>query len=88
PIMARVTASTLFQSQLTNELKLGFLGQALAIVQGKIFLEQTVRLLGEAKDLAEYSAREVTFDASRGWTGNLEAAFNISGDLFGAVNKF
>ncbi|MBL2055726.1 hypothetical protein ELJ02_33095, partial [Klebsiella pneumoniae] len=66
PIMARVTASTLLQSQLTNELKLGFLGQALAIVQGKIFLEQTVRLLGEAKDLAEYSAREVTFDASRG----------------------
>ncbi|EPF2489676.1 hypothetical protein ACSP9A_002206 [Acinetobacter baumannii] len=88
PIMARVTASTLLQSQLTNELKLGFLGQALAIVQGKIFLEQTVRLLGEAKDLAEYSAREVTFDASRGVTGKLAAAFNTSGDLFAEVNKF
>ena len=59
----------------------------LSIVQGKIFLEQTVRLLGEAKDLAEYSAREVTFDASRGVTGKLAAAFNTSGDLFAEVNN-
>ncbi|MDT1883340.1 hypothetical protein FPK44_21875, partial [Acinetobacter baumannii] len=50
PIMAQVTAATLLQTQLNNELKLGFLGQALAIIQGKVFLEQTVRLLGEAKD--------------------------------------
>ncbi|MBE2171028.1 hypothetical protein IIQ44_03805 [Acinetobacter oleivorans] len=88
PIMAQVTLSTLLQSQVNNELKLGFLGQALAIVQGKIFLEQTVRLLGEAKDLAEYSKREVTFDASRGVTGKLAAAFNTTADLFGEVNKF
>lgn len=88
PIMAQVTAATLLQTQLNNELKLGFLGQALAIIQGKVFLEQTVRLLGEAKDLAEYSGHEITFDASRGVTGKLAAAFNTTGDLFGEVMKF
>ncbi|WP_372557368.1 hypothetical protein [Acinetobacter pittii] len=82
PIMARVTASTLLQSQLTNELKLGFLGQALAIVQGKIFLEQTVRLLGEAKDLAEYSAR-LTVDRAVSHYQELYALGTLSAAHFG-----
>lgn len=88
PIVTQIRASHLLVNQLTNELNLGFVGTALSIMQGKIFLEQTVRLLGEGKERALYNGREFTFDASRGVTGNLAAAYNTSGDLFGEFMKY
>ena len=88
PIVTQIRASHLLVNQLTNELNLGFVGTALSIMQGKIFIEQTVRLLGEGKERALYNEREYTFDASRGVTGNLAAAYNTSGDLFGEFMKY
>lgn len=88
PIVTQIRASSLVVNQLTNELNLGFVGTALSLMQGKIFLEQTVRLLGEGKERALYNGREFTFDASRGVTGNLAAAYNTSGDLFGELMKY
>lgn len=88
PIVTQIRASKLLVNQVTNELNVGFVGTALALMQGKIYLEQTVRLLGEGKERAQYNGREFTFDASRGVTGNLAAVYNTSGDLFGELMKY
>lgn len=88
PIVTQIRASKLLMNQVTNELNLGFVGTATALMQGKIYLEQTVRLLGEGKERAVYNEREFTFDASRGVTGNLASAYNTSGDLFGELMKY
>lgn len=88
PIVTQIRASKLLVNQVTNELKVGFVGTAVALMQGKIYLEQTVRLLGEGKERALYNEREYTFDASRGVTGNLAAAYNTTGDLFGELMKY
>lgn len=88
PIMTQIRASKLLVNQISSELKVGFVGTALGLMQGKIYLEQTIRLLGEGKDRAIYNEREFTFDASRGVTGNLAAAYNTSGDLFGEFMKY
>lgn len=88
PIVTQICASKLLVNQITNELNIGFVGTALSLMQGKIYLEQTVRLLGEGKERAQYNDREFTFDASRGVAGNLAAAYNSSGDLFGELMKY
>ncbi|MGA4742458.1 hypothetical protein ACPC5Q_03715 [Acinetobacter junii] len=88
PIVAQIRASKLLMNQITNELNVGFVGTALSLMQGKIYLEQTVRLLGEGKERAQYNEREYIFDASRGVTGNLAAVYNTSGDLFGELMKY
>lgn len=88
PIVTQIRASKLLVNQVTNELNVGFVGTAVALMQGKIYLEQTVRLLGEGKERALYNEREYTFDASRGVTGNLAAAYNTTGDLFGELMKY
>lgn len=88
PVVTQIRASKLLVNQISNELNVGFVGTALGLMQGKIYLEQTVRLLGEGKERAVYNGREFTFDASRGVTGNLAAAYNTSGDLFGEFMKY
>lgn len=88
PIVTQIRASKLLVNQITNELNVGFVGTALSLMQGKIYLEQTVRLLAEGKERAQYNQREFTFDASRGVTGNLAAAYNTTGDLFGELMKY
>ncbi|NNP70391.1 hypothetical protein [Acinetobacter sp. Ac_5812] len=88
PIVTQIRGSKLLVNQLTNELNVGFVGTALSLMQGKIYLEQTVRLLSEGKERAIYNEREFTFDASRGVTGNLAAAYNTTGDLFGEFMKY
>lgn len=76
-------------NQMASELGLGFVGNCIALMQGKYFLEQNTRLLREAKSRAKLSAGwTLTFDASRGVAGNLSATFNTSGDLMGEVMKF
>ena len=86
PVNMRINASYNLQSQLSNELGLGFVGAALTIMQQKFYLEQTVRLLKEAKERAEQNGRGY-FDASRGVTGNLTFAANSTGDLIGEALK-
>jgi hypothetical protein len=88
PIVTQIRASKLLVNQISSELNVGFVGTALGLMQGKIYLEQTIRLLGEGKDRALYNGREFTFDAARGVTGNLAAAYNTSGDLFGEFLKY
>lgn len=87
-VAMQITASELMQAQVSNELNIGFVGMALSIMQGKLYLEQTRRLLEEGKDTALMNERTVTFDASRGVTGNLAAAYNSTNDLFGEVIKY
>jgi phenylpyruvate tautomerase PptA (4-oxalocrotonate tautomerase family) len=58
PIVTQIRASKLLVNQITNELNIGFVGTALSLMQGKIYLEQTVRLLGEGKERAQYNDRE------------------------------
>lgn len=88
PVMMQITASELMQAQVSNELNIGFVGIALSIMQGKLYLEQTRRLLEEGKDTALDNGREATFDASRGASGNMAAAYNSTSDLFGEVMKY
>lgn len=88
PIHARIEISANTQNQLANELGLGFVGAALATIQGKIYLEQNVRLLKEAKERAIFAGRTYTFDVSRSVAGNLTQAVNTTGDLIGEIMKF
>ncbi|ENV14248.1 hypothetical protein F965_00491 [Acinetobacter schindleri NIPH 900] len=88
PFVNQITVSFNVQNQIANELGFGFIGSALASMQGKVFLEQNIRLLSEGKERAVYNGRNQTFDVSRGATGNLTAAYNTTGDLIGEVFKF
>lgn len=76
------------QNQLANELGFGFLATALASIQGKMFLEQNIRLLGDCKDRAVYNRRQSTFDITRGVAGGLTAAYNTTTDMMGELFKF
>ncbi|MFV0408827.1 MAG: hypothetical protein ACK5LJ_03740 [Paracoccus sp. (in: a-proteobacteria)] len=87
PMHNMITISYDSQNQLAQELGLGFTGVALAQMQGKVYLEQNVRLLGELYDRAIYNGRESVFDASRGVTGNLSSAYNTTADLVAEVVK-
>ncbi|GAA5003339.1 hypothetical protein GCM10023206_06950 [Acinetobacter puyangensis] len=94
PVVNHINVSYNTNNQMANELGVGFVGAALAAMQGKYFLEQNVRLLKEAKDRAKYTSgdgaakRIFTFDASRGATGNLTAAMNTTADLIREILKF
>lgn len=93
PFVNQINVSYNTTNQLANELGLGFVGAALAAMQGKYFLEQNVRLLKDGKDCAKYmdsddNKRVYTFDASRGATGNLTAAMNTTADMIREVFKF
>lgn len=88
PFASQITVSFNVNNQFSNEMGLGFVGSALANMQGKLFLEQNIRLLTEGKERAVYSGRTRTFDVSRGATGNLTAAYNTTGDLISEVFKF
>lgn len=74
-------------TQMQNELGVGFLPAALALVQNKFYFEQTLRLLDEAKERAENNGRTATFDMSRGVSGDLAAGFNTTAELMGEVSK-
>jgi len=87
PSRFRIKASLDAITQMSNELNVGFMGAALSIAQNKFYLEQTLRLLREGKERAEYNNRVYSFDASRGVTGNLAAAYNTSGDLIGEMRR-
>lgn len=87
PSRFRIKASLDSITQMSNELNIGFMGAALSIAQNKFYLEQTVRLLREGKERAQYNQRVHQFDASRGATGNLAAAYNTSGDLIGEIRR-
>ena len=87
PSRFQIKASIDAITQMSNELNVGFMGAALSIAQNKFYLEQTLRLLHEGKDRAEYNGRVYGFDASRGVTGNLAAAYNTSGDLIGEIRR-
>lgn len=87
PHRTRITASIDSITQMANEMNVGFVGAALAIVQGKFYLEQAVSLLQEAKERAEYNGRSYDFRANRGVAGNLAAAWNSSGDLMKEFRK-
>jgi hypothetical protein len=75
-------------SQMQNELNLPYIAGALAILQQRYFLEQNVRLLIEAKNRAVWNQRLYVFDATRGVTGNVAAAYNTSRDLFSEILKY
>lgn len=84
-----ITVSIESINQMAYELGLGFVGNVVALMQGKYFLEQNTRVLRDGKKLAELSGwTPKVFDASRGVSGNLSAAFNTTGDLFGEVMKY
>lgn len=52
PIVTQIRASKLLVNQITNELNIGFVGTALSLMQGKIYLEQTVKdYLAKAKNV-------------------------------------
>lgn len=87
PHRTRLTASIDSITQMANEMNVGFVGAALAIVQGKFYLEQVVALLQEAKERAEHNGRSYDFRANRGVAGNLAAAWNSSGDLMKEFRK-
>lgn len=87
PHRTRLTASIDSITQMANEMNVGFVGAALAIVQGKFYLEQAIALLQEAKERAEYNGRSYDFRANRGVAGNLAAAWNSSGDLMKEFRK-
>lgn len=83
PIINRVTVNVNANNQFANELGTGLVGSALAHMQGKVWLEQTARLIREAKDRAIYNGRVKQFDATRGVAGNLTSMVNTVGDLIG-----
>lgn len=88
PFVNLVTLSYNTQNQLANELGIGFVGAALGTLQGKLFLEQNIRLLTEGKERAIMNGRVEVFDYTRGATGNLSSAINTTGELVAEVFKY
>ena len=74
-------------TQLANELNVPFMAAALALIQNKYYLEQTVRLLDEGRERAENNGRTAEFDMSRGATGGIAAGFNTTDGLMGEIRK-
>lgn len=87
PARCQIKASVDAITQMSNELNVGFMGAALAMVQNRYYLEQTIRLLMEGKERALMNGRVHRFDASKGVTGNLAASFNNTGGLMAEINK-
>lgn len=87
PWRARVKATLDVQTQLANEMNVGFIPVALGQLQQRFYIEQNQRLLKQGKRRAKKNGRVYGFDASRGVTGNLAAAYNKTGDLIAEVVK-
>ena len=87
PVHFEIEANINTLTQVANELNVGFVAAALAILQGKFYLEQSARLLIEGRDRAVANGRTVTFDASRGVSGNLTATYNNTGQLIAELIK-
>jgi hypothetical protein len=87
PWRSRVTATIDVQTQLANEMSIGFVPVALGMMQQRFYIEQNQRLLKKGKRRAIQNGRVYTFDASRGVTGNLAAAYNKTGDLIAEALK-
>lgn len=87
PMRALVTATIDAITQMRNELGLDPRAAAMSMVQGKFYLEETVRLLKASKQRAVSSDRTVSFDGSRGVSGGMAAAFNTSAELMSEVRK-
>ena len=81
PVSFGVTANINTLTQLANELNVSLTAAAMMALQSKYYLEQTIRLLSEGRDRAIAQGRAYQFDASRGVTGNLSAAYNETGQL-------
>lgn len=69
PMRAKITVTIDAKTQMANELGLDIQAAALSIVQNKFYFEQTVRLLSDAKRLAENNDRVVQFDYNLGQAG-------------------
>jgi hypothetical protein len=76
------------RNQMQNELGLPFLAASTAMLQQRYFFEQNIRLLEEAKERSIQNGRVYTFDASRGASGNLAAAYNRTADLIAECLKY
>lgn len=85
PMRALVTATIDAITQMRNELGIDARAAAMGIVQGKFYLEETVRLLKAAKQRALGTSATAQFDGSRGVSGSMAAAFNTSGELMSEV---
>lgn len=81
PVSFGVSANINTLTQLANELNVSLTAAAMMALQSKYYLEQTIRLLSEGRDRAIAQGRSYEFDASRGVTGNLSAAYNETGQL-------
>lgn len=87
PMRALVTATIDAITQMRNELGIDPRAAAMGIVQGKFYLEETVRLLKASRQRAIASDRQFGFDGSRGVSGDMAAAFNTTGELMAEVRK-
>lgn len=79
PIRAIYTATIDAITQMQNELGVDVRAAFIAVVIGKLMLEQTCRLLRGARDLAEGLGQAREVDLSRG--SDLTAAFNKTSDI-------
>jgi hypothetical protein len=87
PWRSSLTATIDVVTQLANEMGVGVIGGQLAMIQQMFYIGQNQRLLAKGKRRAIQNGRILTFDASRGVTGNLAAAYNKTGDLIAEVLK-
>lgn len=85
PMRALVTATIDAITQMRNELGIDARAAAMGIVQGKFYLEETVRLLKAAKQRAIGTDATAQFDGSRGVSGSMAAAYNTSAELMSEV---
>ena len=87
PVSFGIEANINSLTQIANELNVNLSAAALAILQSKFYLEQTVEMLTEGRDRAIAQNRIVTFDASRGASGNLTASYNNTSQMISEVMK-
>ena len=88
PVQFGIDANINTLTQVSNELNISLTAASLAILQSKFYLEQTTSLLIEGRDRAIAQGRTITFDASRGASGNLTASYNNTSQLISEVMKY
>lgn len=87
PTRALVTATIDSITQMRNELGIDPRAAAMGMVQGKFYLEETLRLLKACKQRATASGRVFSFDASRGVSGHGASVYNNTEELMGEVRN-
>lgn len=87
PMRALVTATIDSITQMRNELGIDPRAAAMGMVQGKFYLEETLRLLKACKQRAVHAGRSFAFDASRGVSSHGAAVYNTSGELMSEVRN-